>query len=632
VSAMANAALSRVDVARRILRLPPDRQGAAIAAFAQLVGTDRAGARAQARRDHRERRRYAGDPWAYFGDILGLTLTQQQEEALEVIERETRILLPSANNQGKTFLGAGYGIYLFDAVAALPDEAAGLEEQGCRLLLPGPDHNTVFETIYSEILTLANRAEVRGHLMPGERSDRSVLWRVRAKWNIEALSPPRRVSQNVAHTASGRHHSNQHAIIEEGQGVPEPVWRAAEGMCSSAGNKILSPFNPTEPLGPAFQRARSGSWRVYHLDAFRHPNVQQRQPVIPDAIDFKVVDARVRDDCRDRGAWPDVTPELEQGDFVYALPPVGGAHGPAGAAAAGARADGIPGHPAGAPHVYRPNAAFTAQVRGQWPESSESGLFGAGDIDQAMARWKASPDPDVATVPPDRVGVDPAREGIDDCTAAPAWGDSAEVLLRAYAEAQKAGEEAIAELRATRRVRIGRIRVLPKGDGVDTARRLDAMFPGSPFVLDDGGVGTSPHDQLYRVLERDSTPVSFAASPLPRVPDEPWSDILRTQLYVRAAMLTRRGMVDIPNDPLLREELLAHEVIETARTAEEFNPQKKRLEKIRRSAVSLIPKDEIKKRIGRSPDRADVFVISLFQEPLVRGRDIRGKLYPTVRR
>src|SRR5579859_6021500 len=242
---------------------------------------------AKASRNPADRAKYSGDPWSYISDILGLDLSEQQEEALELIERETRVLLPSGNNLGKTFLLGAYAVYFMDAVGAqLGDNG---KEQGARVLLPGPDHATVYATVYSEMLTHIQAAEDRGHRMPGKPSPDSVTWRAGPRWQVEAFSPPKQVRTKVAHTASGRHHRNQIALIEEGQGVEERVWKATEGMCSSAGNKIISSFNPTEPSGPAFIRGRQGNYKVMHLDAFEFVNVRRREMVVVGALDFRVV-------------------------------------------------------------------------------------------------------------------------------------------------------------------------------------------------------------------------------------------------------------------------------------------------------------------------------------------------------
>ncbi|MGH9888270.1 MAG: hypothetical protein ACREBE_22240, partial [bacterium] len=379
--------LTRAEVGARILRLPPEQQAHALQCLKALGPVlERKGTRSQATRDYRERRKYAGDPWAYFRDKYGLTMSQQQDDVLELLTKRSRVLIPSGNNLGKTYLLAGWGLYRFDVIGALEDEDTGDQEQGAKILLPGPDHPTIFATIYAKMLTLARRAVARGHLLPGSWSERSVLWQVRPEWDMEAFSPPSRTTQEIAHTASGRHHRNQVALVEEGQGVPEATWGAVEGMCSSAGNQIVSSFNPTEPVGPAFQRARAGSYHVIHLSALDHPNVTKRRGVIPGAIDFTVVDGRVRSQCQDRGPWPGIMLQPEHNDFVYAVPRLD-------APERGPRSDGVAGHPDAEPHVYRPSPRFTAQVLGQWPASSESGLFNAADVDAAMTRWASSRDP-----------------------------------------------------------------------------------------------------------------------------------------------------------------------------------------------------------------------------------------------
>lgn len=564
-------------------------------------------------RDPNFRRKYAGDPWAYSRDICGWHLTGQQERALELIEKVDRLLVPAGNNIGKTFVLALYCMYRMDAVAALPDEERDLEEQGGRILLPGPDHATIFSTVYSEMLDHAARAERRGFLMPGRRSEQSVLWRVRPRWEVEAFSPKQRVSQTVAHSAAGRHHQNQVALIEEGQGVEEQVWLGVEGMCSAAGNKIVSSFNPTESRGPAFTRAQSGAYRVLYLSALDHPNVAERRSIVPAAVDFRVVDNRVRNDCRDRGQYPKVKIDRTRGDFYYAIPP-------RGAKERGPREDGVPGHPAGRVRVYRPNPAFIAQVLGRWPRASELSLFDPESWDEAVRRGRARR---ARRRAPDVVGVDVAREGDDETTAAPRWGDDAETLLIDYAAIREAGEEGVEAFRRLRRQQIGELVVFPQGKGPETARLVGGAFPESPMAIDEAGVGASVLDHITAVLGLEATGVSFAAAAPRPTPGEVWSENLRTAMYVRTALLVAAGLIDLPDDPLLREECLAHEVEPRSRSVPA--PERGPKAKVRKPSVLLIEKKIIKKRIGRSPDRSDALVLGangpgLAIIPLLLGR------------
>ncbi len=599
------------------------------------------------------RRKYAeaNDPKGYITEILGWDLTPQQEEAIDFVMREDRALLPSANNVGKTFLLAGLAWYFYDAVASLPDPERDLEEQGCILLLPGPDHGTIFDTIYSQMLEHAERAEGLGNPMPGRRSDRRPSMRAGARWFCRALSPKKQTGKGVSHTSSGRHHQNMVALIEEGAGVEEQVWESAKGMCSGRGNKIISSFNPTEPSGPAYDRARSGEFKAFHLSALDHPNVKRRSVVVGGAIDHLKFDERVRIECDDRGPYPQNQPDTGRRDFVYALP------GKKEEDAEGPRSDGFPGHPLALLHVFRPGSIFTAQGLGQWPTTSSSGLFDPSAWDEAVERWQAAPEPDT---PPDRVGVDAARMGNDDTSCAPAWGKPAPDLLEAWREIQRAtagvkqrqypglppmpkdvdeiadwlgskaaaekmlkpeepkqvelktsASEALENVRAKHRVRIGRLLTAPKGTGPEVGTWIAEQYPDSPFNVDEGGVGASVYDYLKDVLERDAMPVAFGSRPLPRIHNEPICEDLRTQMFVRAAELMRLGLLDVPPDPMLRQEAMAHRLEHRQRPVTMDGVKKVR------PTVRLIAKDKVREEIGRSPDRMDALVMALLPVELV---------------
>lgn len=544
-------------------------------------------------------RRTSAHPGTVWERIRAIRLLPPTETvAIEVPGLHTYL---SDFYEHNTWVLGGYAVYVMDACAAVPDPARALDEQGAMIMLPGPDHDTIFSTIYREMLMHLLAARRRGFGMPGEWSDKSVLWRARPDWYVEDFAPPKHVGQDVAHTVSGRHHQNLIAIIEEGQGVGEPIWRAVEGMCAGAGNKILSAFNPTEARGSAFSRARGGAYHVLHLDAFGHPNVRQRRAVVPAAISHTTIDQRVRLDCRDRGPYPDTQPELGRRDFLYALPPPG-------AAERGGRADDVPGHPDGEVRVYRPSGIFQGQVLGQWPDQVDAGLFEPADLDAAMARWREAPEP---ASPPDRVGLDCAREGGDENIAAPAWGEDAETLLRAWAAARLVSEAAVAEVVATRRVRVGGLVPLGKGKGPEIAERMAARFQRSPWIVDEGSVGASVLDHAAMVLGMDAVGVSFGGAPPEPTPGERYAENLRTALYVRAALLHERGLVDMPDDPLLREELLAHKLIHKTRSVrvvgDDGIPHK-----ALKPCVLLVAKEEVKKVIGRSPDRADAYVLALY--------------------
>ena len=569
-------------------------------------------------RNPAHRRALAPFPNRYAKEIFGIELDPQQTEAFENLIRYPNQLWPGGNNIGKSVLGALAAWWVYDARAALPDDEQNLPEQGARVLLGGPDADSIFATIYTRMLGLAEQARQRGYLMPGTISERSVYAFAGPEWRIEPLTAPRKVGERQAHGAAGRHHRNLIVILEEGCGIGESIWTAAEGMASSRGNMILSPTNPTESGGSFHARATGGKRRyfVFHLSAFRHPNVLQRAEVIPAAIDYLKVDERVHDFCLCLGRYPDVLPDSLFDDFVYAVPAPGEPE-------RGPRTDGFLGHPDGELKVYRPDARFSATVLGKFPTEADGGLFSPGALDASMARWRERALP---AGPPDRVGVDAAREGSDSTVHCPAWGKTAAALLERYHLLRKDRKDPAVEM-ADEVVYVGSPRIAPKGTGDVVAAHLVGIYPdkATPWLIDNGSVGVSIIDTARAFLKMNVVPVDFGGAAPKRVPEEYYCLNKRSALYVRGAMLVNAGLVDTPDDAMLREELLAHRIIWKDDMVEEMEGGRK----VRRlvNVAKILEKAEVKKALGRSPDRADAFLLALDEPPAKRAGPLWGFAY-----
>ena len=161
---------------------------------------------------------------------------------------------------------------------------------------------------------------------------------------------------------------------------------------------------------------------------------------------------------------------------------------------------------------------------------------------------------------------------------------------------------------------------MEKGDGIQVAQQIARIYAGSPWTVDEGG-GQSVIDHSRRMLGLDVMGISFAGAAPDPTPGEEWSENMRAAMYVRAAMLLKRGLIDVPDDELLREELFAHYLIQKSRTVETHDPKRGWIKERKPSFLLCDKDDEVKPRIGRSPDRADAFVLSLVEqktEPLVK--------------
>lgn len=570
---------------------------------------------------------YAGNPAEYIERKLGGVLAPSVDgvrydsllRALELIIDEPFVLIPGGNGEGKDWLLGAIACWHHDPVAAQPGEDG--KPMGSRTLLLGPTETSVFQTTYASVLAHAKQAEGRGNMMPPRRSVRTPKWMPAEEWVMECIAPAAQTGQAMSHRASGRHHRNLLAVLGEASGLRDEVVQSIIGSASGGGpgrlpgggwqrNGVVCIFNPDSKDSAVARLMRSSTWRVIHLSALDHVNIRTRRLIIPGAVSPLFVDGQVAD-CPDLGPYPETAPDPARHDFVYALPPEIGQEG------GGPRPDGFPGHVDGELRVYRPSNLVETRVLGVFPARDELSLFDPDAWDAAVARWRRRQDPQTA---PDALGVDSAwseRQEADDAVAAPRWGPDGIELLGRWSELRAAkdakGIEALTGI-----IRIGQLRNAPKGDGPTVAGAFYRRWPfPCPWAIDDGG-GQGIIDHARHTLGVPVSPVSFgAAAPAPVEGQLFAGDTTRDWLYAIAASLVNRGWVDIPDDPMLREEAMATWTLPKGSKMYEVRERSPSggimVGKRSVTTRSLPKKAEIKRLLDpqRSPDRMDAFVLAL---------------------
>lgn len=94
---------------------------------------------------------------------------------------------------------------------------------------------------------------------------------------------------------SGKHSPNLLFIVDEGDAVPEEVYKGIES-CMSGGNvKLLIMFNPKMQSGYVYNLIKDKKAHVVTLSAFEHPNVVTGKDVIPGAVDREVTIRRINE-------------------------------------------------------------------------------------------------------------------------------------------------------------------------------------------------------------------------------------------------------------------------------------------------------------------------------------------------
>jgi phage terminase large subunit len=211
---------------------------------------------------------------------------------------------------------------------------------------------------------------------------------------------------------------------------------------------------------------------------------------------------------------------------------------------------------------------FQVRVEGNFPGSGERNVFALVLIEDAQKRTPAG----VGAL---RAGLDPARFGDDDSVLTLVRGDRCHPPL-----------------------------TLPKGDGPQVAASAfveiqKARQGDEPVVLkvDIGGIGAAVYDSLRRMEAGRGwlTVLPVNSSNRAQKPDEYAN--ARAEMHFRGVAWLKAGGC-LPKDSKLKAEALApHYDLDG------------------KDRLIVEAKDEIKSRLGRSPDRLDSLLLALYQPP-----------------
>jgi hypothetical protein len=206
---------------------------------------------------------------------------------------------------------------------------------------------------------------------------------------------------------------------------------------------------------------------------------------------------------------------------------------------------------------------YQVRVRGNFPSQARNAIVTVAMVEAAVLAWEETKAEGRLTV-----GVDVARFGDDDTVIQPVRGAKAlaPVVMRSMDGPQVAGKV------------------------LEVCRGL--VSPGETALVrvDTIGVGASVYDFLKYSKAKEVEVEAVNASTKATVEEY---ELMRDQLWFGVAQWLKEGGT-IPSDPRLEGELVA--------PTYSFN---------QRGKIKAEPKEEVKKRIRRSPDRADALALAV---------------------
>jgi len=502
--------------------------------IARRINTDGAIAKAK---QYKDLFAYAQDPVSYASEVLGFSMWEKQMEMARALTTHRVVRVNAGHGVGKTSGAASLVNWFLDT------------NDPVLVLTTAPTWNQVKTLLWKEI-----RSQRRNKGLPGAIKQTEIS----ISDNRFAIG----LSTDDETKFQGHHDPNILIVIDEGPGVDSAIYGAIEGIRVGANNRLLSLGNPISQSDAHERLVEKRDAKAIRISCLEHPNVVERQVIIPGAVTWEWVDEHVEEWCEPVDA-PDEDEQLKlvnKGYFWW---------------------EG---------QYYRASPIAMSKILGLAPPVAEDQIISLEDLQNAHNRF-------IETTPKRKnmvvqLGADVARFGADENVMYENWngyvvGPITWRGLSTVDSANKIWDHAKAL----------------RSDGKDKGLSIRVRL-----LIDEGGIGGGVVDYLRdHILLQESAPwfelvpVQFGGSPLNgmRFANK------RAEMYYAIKDSIKRVAIN-PDDRLDRE-LLEHRY------------------KIDNSGRILIEsKDAIKKRLGRSPDRADALVMALYSGDVGRGDWVPG--------
>ena len=316
-------------------------------------------------------------------------------------------------------------------------------------------------------------------------------------------------------------------------------------------SRLLIVFNPNRTVGEAYKSTKSPRYKKFRFSGLNSPNVRAKKTLIPGVVDYEWVKDKV-----ENAAWCTPATEEEAKADAYSFKWEG--------------------------KWYIPGDLFLVKVMGEFPRASEGALIPLEWIELANQRWRRNKPKEFKPAKL-RLGVDIAGQGRD-----------ATVFLSRYDNYVK---DIIIHAKSGETEHM-----------VNTGRIKNMVANGGFALIDTIGEGSGTYSRL-KELEIENVRSAKFSNKAKDVNDYDLTDFSgeRTFLNMRAYCYwairdnldpAQGGSLALPPDDMLTEELT--EIKYTVRSD---------------GKIQIEKKDDIKDRLGRSPDKADGLALSYFSLP-----------------
>lgn len=326
--------------------------------------------------------------WVRFAqEALGVTLDTEQQEILRAVQHDKRVTVASGTARGKDFVAACAAICFLYLTPRWRRNANGEIELA---------ENT------KVALTAPTDRQVLNIMMPeisrlfnrAKRRGVDLIGRLNA-YNIrtdneEWFLTGFKADEHNHEAWSGFHAVHTMFVVTEATGIGDDTFEAIEGNLQND-SRILLVFNPNTPIGYAARSMKGERWTKFRLNSLTAPNVIEKRVVIPGQVDYDWVIDKIQNWCTPI-AESERQPELDDFEFEG--------------------------------RWYRPEDLFRKKVLGKFPKVADDVLIPLQWIEIAHERWQQTGGREPLSSEPRMLGVDVAGMGRDStcfCERHGAW-------------------------------------------------------------------------------------------------------------------------------------------------------------------------------------------------------------------
>jgi hypothetical protein len=312
--------------------------------------------------------------WCLFAEeALGAILDEEQSAILRSVQVNRMTSVVSGTARGKDFISAVAAV-CFMYLTPKWDKNGELIEN-TKVAMTAPTDRQVGNIMAPEIARLFGKAKSRGIELPGRLTGYDIRTDNK-EWFLTGF----KADEHRHEAWSGFHAVNTMFVITEASGISENIYSAIEGNLQG-NSRILIVFNPNTSTGYAANSQRSPRWNKFRLNSLNAPNVKLKRILIPGQVDYDWVKDKI-----ETWATPIRKDEFLDSEDDFEFEDV----------------------------YYRPNDLFRIKVLGKFPKVSSDTLIPLTWIQLAQERWQEYNKRPVDHSTKDlRLGVDVAGMGRD---------------------------------------------------------------------------------------------------------------------------------------------------------------------------------------------------------------------------